>query len=88
MSVPGIMPAMFPTTWPKPAQTSARTGTYLHAGMTRGYVSVSPVRDANPPRYHLEFTALGITHSGGDFPTLSDAMHEAEQLCPQIHWDR
>jgi hypothetical protein len=79
---------MFPTTWPRPAETAARTGTYLHAGMTRGYITVSPVAGGNPPGYALEFSALGITHSGGTWPTLADAMREAERICPGVAWDR
>ncbi|HWH68394.1 MAG TPA: hypothetical protein VNT26_03375 [Candidatus Sulfotelmatobacter sp.] len=82
---------MFPTTWPRPAETAARTGTYLHAGMTRGYISVSPAppaADNNLPQFALEFTALGMTHSGGTWPTLADAMREAERICPGIQWDR
>lgn len=79
---------MFPTTWPRPAATAARTGTYLHAGMTRGMICISPVPDSKPQKYALEFTALGMPHSGGSWPTLADAMHEAERICPGIQWDR
>jgi hypothetical protein len=79
---------MFLTTWPRPAATAARTGTYLHAGMTRGMICISPLPDGNPPKYTLEFNALGMAHSGGSWPTLADAMHEAERICPGIQWDR
>jgi len=51
-------------------------------------VCISPLPDSNPQKYTLEFNALGMTHSGGSWPTLADAMHEAERICPAVQWDQ
>ena len=87
-AIAAILSSMFPSTWPRPSQTAARTGTYLHAGMTRGTISIHPIAGEGTSHYALEFTTLGITHHGGQWPTLADAMHEAERICPGVQWDR